>query len=212
MKRMNNKGNTSYEILTVSVTCLILAAVLLVAILRNVSNQKFQMFQYNSKVFALNAVTLTNFDTNRTVYLYEMIDQNLIEPIKNPFSGEDHYCDIYESKVQILTDDKKVTLKCGEFLIDNQSVHANEFQIYRVSDWKDEATTDHDEIRNVYNIEIWDEIYFDTYYEKDLFLIKVNNLLNSNYSSIEEVMENYDILSKQEYRTKSKIKTMSSIK
>lgn len=212
MKRMNNRGNTSYEILTVSVTCLILAAVLLVAILRNVSNQKFQMFQYNSKVFALNAVTLTNFDTNRTVYLYEMIDQNLIEPIKNPFSGEDYYCDIYESKVQILTDDKKVTLKCGEFLIDNQSVHANEFQIYRVSDWKEKATTDHDEIRNVYNIEIGDEIYFDTYYEKDLFLIKVNNLLNSNYSSIEEVMENYDILSKQEYRTKSKIKTMSSIK
>ncbi len=212
MKRMNNKGNTSYEILTVSVTCLILAAVLLVAILRNVSNQKFQMFQYNSKIFALNAVTLTNFDTNRTVYLYEMIDQNLIEPIKNPFSGEDYYCDIYESKVQILTDDKKVTLKCGEFLIDNQSVHANEFQIYRVSDWKEKATTDHDEIRNVYNIEIGDEIYFDTYYEKDLFLIKVNNLLNSNYSSIEEVMENYDILSKQEYRTKSKIKTMSSIK
>ena len=188
MKRMNNRGNTSYEILTVSVTCLILAAVLLVAILRNVSNQKFQMFQYNSKIFALNAVALTNFDTNRTVYLYEMIDQNLIEPIKNPFSGEDHYCDIYESKVQILTDDKKVTLKCGEFLID------------------------HDEIRNVYNIEIGDEIYFDTYYEKDLFLIKVNNLLNSNYSSIEEVMENYDVLSKQEYRTKSKIKTMSSIK
>ena len=212
MKRMNNRGNTSYEILTVSVTCLILAAVLLVAILRNVSNQKFQMFQYNSKIFALNAVALTNFDTNRTVYLYEMIDQNLIEPIKNPFSGEDYYCDIYESKVQILTDDKKVTLKCGEFLIDNQSVHANEFQIYRVSDWKEKATTDHDEIRNVYNIEIGDEIYFDTYYEKDLFLIKVNNLLNSNYSSIEEVMENYDILSKQEYRTKSKIKTMSSIK
>ena len=40
----------------------------------------------------------------------------------------------------------------------------------------------------------------------------IKNESITTLEKLEEVMENYDILSKQEYRTKSKIKTMSSIK
>jgi len=68
----------------------------------------------------MNAINYNSSDKG-TMYLSEMLDLNLISPIKNPFNGKE--CDIYESKVDFSEDIKRVTLKCGEYLIDNEKIN-----------------------------------------------------------------------------------------
>ena len=42
---------------------------------------------------------------------------------------------MYESKVVFSNNNKKVTLKCGDYLIYNQDITSKNYNIYKVSDW-----------------------------------------------------------------------------
>ena len=134
-KKKNNKGFGAYEFLTVAVVCLVLTAILLVAILKLSNKEKYQVFNFNARVMAMNAINY-NFKDEGTIYLYEMLKLDLISPIKNPFNGKN--CDLYESKVEFLKEGKKVTLKCGEYLIDRELVGNKSYTLYRVTDWNDD--------------------------------------------------------------------------
>ena len=100
-----------YEFFAIIIICLVLTVVLLYAILKLSNKEKYQVFSFNAKVMAMNAINYNSSDKG-TMYLSEMLDLNLISPIKNPFNGKE--CDIYESKVDFSEDIKRVTLKCGE--------------------------------------------------------------------------------------------------
>src|SRR5699024_8741387 len=93
-----------------------------------------EVFKYNAKTVGINAVNYNNETSEDVVYLYELINNNLVTRIKNNFSG-DEYCDMYESKVVFSGSSKKVNLKCGEYLIYNQDVTDKKYNIYKVSDW-----------------------------------------------------------------------------
>ena len=112
----DEKGKGTYEFLTVAVTCLILSAILLFIVINNTQKEKYEVFKYNAKTVGINAVNYNNKTSDDVVYLYELINSNLVTRIKNNFSG-DEYCDMYESKVVFSGSSKKVTLKCGEYLI-----------------------------------------------------------------------------------------------
>ena len=103
-KKKNNKGFGAYEFLTVAVVCLVLTAILLVAILKLSNKEKYQVFNFNARVMAMNAINY-NFKDEGTIYLYEMLKLDLISPIKNPFNGKN--CGLYESKVEFLKEGKK---------------------------------------------------------------------------------------------------------
>ena len=197
--RFNNLGKGSYEFLTVAVTCLIVSSIFLFIVINNSQEEKFQVFKYNAKTVGINAVNYNNETSEDVVYLYELINNNLVTRIKNNFSG-DEYCDSYESKVTFSNNSKKVTLKCGEYLIYNQDVTDKDYKIYRVSDWSsDKISGDNVDKIKVYGLIKDGKNLFSDYYEKDLFFKLVEENYGSKYNSFDAIKKDYDIDEKTVY-------------
>lgn len=198
--RFNENGRGTYEFLTVAVTCLVLSAILLFIVINNNQKEKYQVFRYNAKTVGINAVNYNNNTSEDIVYLYELIDSNLVTKIKNNFSGDD-YCDFYESKVVFDDNSKKVTLKCGNYLIYNQDVTDDNYNIYKVSDWSfDELSGNNIDVINVYGLMKGDKNLLDGYYEKDLFVKLVAKKYGSKYNKLNKIKDDYKVVSKKAYR------------
>ena len=142
------------------------------------------------------------FDTD-VVYLYELINSNLVTRIKNNFSG-DEYCDMYESKVVFSLNNKKVTLKCGEYLIYNQDVTDKEYNIYKVSDWSfNKISGDNVDITKVYGLIKNGNNLLDGYYEEELFIKLVRDNYGNKYNSLKDIKKNYKVDEKTAYRKRT---------
>ena len=189
-KKKNNKGFGAYEFLTVAVVCLVLTAILLVAILKLSNKEKYQVFNFNARVMAMNAINY-NFKDEGTIYLYEMLKLDLISPIKNPFNGKN--CDLYESKVEFLKEGKKVTLKCGEYLIDRELVGNKSYTLYRVTDWNDDKEYEANDSKTIYNLSKKGKLVLNNYYEKELLVTMLNEKKNKKYDSLKEIEKDYKL-------------------
>lgn len=201
--RFNEKGKGTYEFLTVAVTCLILSAILLFIVINNTQKEKYEVFKYNAKTVGINAVNYNNETSEDVVYLYELINNNLVTRIKNNFSG-DEYCDMYESKVVFSGSSKKVTLKCGEYLIYNQDVTDKKYNIYKVSDWSFNKINGNDvDTVKVYGLMKNGKNLLDGYYEKELFIKLVRDNYGDKYNSLKDIKENYKVDEKTAYRKRT---------
>ena len=201
--RFNEKGKGTYEFLTVAVTCLILSAILLFIVINNTQKEKYEVFKYNAKTVGINAVNYNNKTSEDVVYLYELINSNLVTRIKNNFSG-DEYCDMYESKVVFSGSSKKVTLKCGEYLIYNQDVTDKKYNIYKVSDWSFNKINGNDvDTVKVYGLMKNGKNLLDGYYEKELFIKLVRDNYGDKYNSLKDIKENYKVDEKTAYRKRT---------
>ena len=201
--RFNEKGKGTYEFLTVAVTCLILSAILLFIVINNTQKEKYEVFKYNAKTVGINAVNFNNETSEDVVYLYELINSNLVTRIKNNFSG-DEYCDMYESKVVFSGSSKKVTLKCGEYLIYNQDVTDKKYNIYKVSDWSfDKINGDDVDTVKMYGLIKNGKNLLDGYYEKELFIKLVRDNYGDKYNSLKDIKENYKVDEKTAYRKRT---------
>ena len=201
----NNNGRGTYEFLTVMVTCLVCSAILLFTVINNNKKEKFEVFKYNAKTVGINAVNYNNKTSDDAVYLYELVDANLVTRIKNNFSG-DLYCDMYESKVVFSNNNKKVTLKCGDYLIYNQDITSKNYNIYKVSDWSfNKISGNNVDTVKVYGLIKNGKNLLDSYYEKDLFIKLVATNYGDKYSSFKTIKKNYDIDEKIAYRKRTLI-------
>ena len=201
----NNNGRGTYEFLTVMVTCLVCSAILLFTVINNNKKEKFEVFKYNAKTVGINAVNYNNKTSDDVVYLYELVDANLVTRIKNNFSG-DLYCDMYESKVVFSNNNKKVTLKCGDYLIYNQDITSKNYNIYKVSDWSfNKISGNNVDTVKVYGLIKNGKNLLDSYYEKDLFIKLVATNYGDKYSSFKTIKKNYDIDEKIAYRKRTLI-------
>ena len=201
--RFDEKGKGTYEFLTVAVTCLILSAILLFIVINNTQKEKYEVFKYNAKTVGINAVNYNNKTSDDVVYLYELINSNLVTRIKNNFSG-DEYCDMYESKVVFSGSSKKVTLKCGEYLIYNQDVTDKKYNIYKVSDWSfDKINGDNVDTVKVYGLIKNGNNLLDEYYEEELFIKLVKDNYGNKYNSLKDIKENYKVDEKTAYRKRT---------
>ena len=201
--RFDEKGKGTYEFLTVAVTCLILSAILLFIVINNTQKEKYEVFKYNAKTVGINAVNYNNETSEDVVYLYELINSNLVTRIKNNFSG-DEYCDMYESKVVFSGSSKKVTLKCGEYLIYNQDVTDKKYNIYKVSDWSFNKINGNDvDTVKVYGLMKNGKNLLDGYYEKELFIKLVRDNYGDKYNSLKDIKENYKVDEKTAYRKRT---------
>lgn len=196
-----------YEFFAIIIICLVLTVVLLYAILKLSNKEKYQVFSFNAKVMAMNAINYNSSDKG-TMYLSEMLDLNLISPIKNPFNGKE--CDIYESKVDFSENIKKVTLKCGEYLIDNEKINNKTYTIYKVSDWTENKEYENNDMEVVYNITKKGKLLLNDYYQKDLLIKVVNKELHKDYKKISEVKKDYKLVSKKLYRKKTKFREVTN--
>ena len=202
-QRFNEKGRGTYEFLTVAVTCLVLSAIFLGIVIHNNKQEKYQVFRYNAKIVGINAVNYNNETSEDVVYLYELINNNLVTKIKNNFSS-DEYCDMYESKVVFSNDNKKVTLKCDNYLIYNQDVTDEKYSIYKVSDWSTRKLSgDNVDKVKVYGLIKNGKNLLNEYYEEDLFIKLVANNYGSKYDSLETIKKNYKVEEKTLYRKRT---------
>ena len=203
--RLNNSGRGAYELLSVAFVCLLVSCILLVTILSHVDSEKYQVFCYNAKIMALNAVNVRNNTNQKNIYLYQMIQDGLISPIKNPFSGDD-YCNIYESKVSFNGDKRSVNLQCGSYVISSSDIGDNSYSIYEVSSWVQGTRDGEVDKKTVYNI-MEDKTYLlDGFYEEELALDLFNEKYHQEFTSIKEVEKEYEVVSKEVFRSKKFVK------
>ena len=197
---MSSWGKSNYEFLTVAVVCLILAAIVLGIALNNVQKERFRVFRYNAKTVGINAINYEARNSDSIVYLYELINDNLVTEVKNNFSG-DEFCDYYQSKVEFVDDKKLVTLKCGKYLIYKQDVTLEDYSIYKVSDWSfDKVSGDNIDVTTVYSLKMNGDTLLSGYYEKDLFIKLVASNFGKKYNSLDKIEKDYDVVSKKAYR------------
>ncbi len=205
----NNKGFGSKEILTVSVVCFILAAILLVFAIRSSNGQKYRVMEYNARVFGISATTYQMENNNNVVYMAELLENGLFSQVKNPF-GNEKYCDAFESKVEYQDEKKYVTLQCGDYLIDHQLVSSEKYSIYKVSNWVDKKESDTMQTQTFYNYKEDSKDGFDQSYNEEMFLYVFNKKMNTEYTKISDIPIKYQVYSKVLYRTKNLVDVVSS--
>ncbi len=210
MKRKKTEaGFGAYEFLTVSVVCLILATILLLLTLNNINLERYQIFQYNAKIMALNAINIENETNQESVYLYQMQEQGLISAIKNPFSAKDG-CDSYASKVVFKNSERYVTLQCGDYLIDNHRLTDEVTAIYHVGKWTTTKPKKSYETKTVYNLVIDGQKVLKEAEEEALFIAIVNQKLLENFQSVAEIGKEYPVKKQTMYREKTIIKKLKT--
>ncbi len=197
---MNFSGKSNYEFLTVAVVCLILASIVLGIALNNVRNERFRVFRYNAKIVGINAINYEARNSEDVVYLYELINDNLIKEVKNSFFG-DESCDLYASKVEFVDDKKMVTLQCGNYLIYKQDITDKNYDIYKVDDWSFEKKDGKDiDTIDVYSLNKNGKDLLNGFYEEDLFVKLVASNYGDEYNSLEQIEKDFDVKSKKAYR------------
>ncbi len=201
---MNKKGFAKHEVLTIIALIIIVIAIVLNYIIQSGNKQKFETMKSSAQSFAsVVAGNLDGFDVYfNEHYLGEVVDNGLMKNIKNPFDGG--VCDINESKVLVIEGKRFVTLKCGDYLIDNQDDSSlDSIIIYKVSEWSDTKSEDSNQELEVYNCVVDNKEVFDKYLESTNFLYNVNKKYNQQYNSLESVKGSCEIKSKKIYRNKT---------
>lgn len=197
---MSYWGKSNYEFLTVAVVCLILTSIVLGIVLNNVQNEKFRVFRYNAKTVGINAINYEARNSDSIVYLYELVNDNLVSDVKNNFSG-DEVCDYYQSKVEFVDNKKLVTLKCGKYLIYKQDITDKDYNIYKVSEWSfDYKSGENIDVTTVYTLKMNGNVLLNGYYEKDLFIKLVASNFGKKYNNLNAIEQDYDVVSKKAYR------------
>ncbi len=210
-KRKKEKGFSAIELLSIALLVLVVAAIFLVIALQSSYNDKYQVFQYSATQFGVNATGFQFQDEKREIFLKELIDNKAISPIKNPFY-EPKYCDTANSKVRFDSNgvDKYVTLKCGEYLIEEQSVSDKTFTIYKVTEWKEKKKKDNDEERILFNYIKNGKNAFAESYEENMFLYAFNEENGTTYWDVSMIPQEYGVYQKTFYRSKTKVGTVEA--
>ncbi len=185
-------GIGAYEILCISLICLTFAIVLLSCVLKSDETEKYQVMANNARLFGISSISygIEDYDS---IYLGELVQDGLISRIKNSFSGE-VYCDPYQSKVEFQMQKKFITLQCGNYLIKNQYIASNSYDIYKVGEWKKGITSQDDDQMIGYNYYSNGSLDFGTYYEEDAFLYLFNLKNDTYYKKIEDIPNRYQVV------------------
>ena len=210
-KRKKEKGFSAAELLGVALVVLVVAAIFLVIALQTSYDEKYDTFQNSATQFGVQATGFQFQDTKNEIFLKELVDKEAISPVKNPFH-EPKFCDTANSKVSFASNgtDKYVTLKCGEYLIDNEPVSAKKFTIYKVSEWSEKKKHDDDEEIVLYNYKKDGKDGFSEFYEANMFLYALNEQYGTFYWDVSVVPAEYGVYSKTFYRTKTKVATVDT--
>lgn len=201
------RQNKKREVIIVMLCLLVVGSYLLYSIVDKKIVNNFRAFKYNAISF--NDVVISNFSSfsnDKIVYLAEVIDEGLLTSIKSPFSS--NYCDTKESLVEEDDNDRYVTLKCDDYLIEHYDIKdSNNVIIYKVGKWDTNKNLKDIEEKILYNcIDNNSKAkIFDEYVEKDYFIYKINKEFSTNYSSLDEIKNNCNVVSKKFYRTKVEV-------
>lgn len=201
---MNNKGFMRFEVVTVMLIGIVAFCGGAFLILKSANNQRINTMSTNGlKLSEVVATNIASFKNLNTVYLQEVINEELLNNIKNPFDGGN--CDATESRVDMISGKPYTTLRCGKYLIDKENIKdVNETKIYKISDWKNEKITGEDvEEKKFYNCKKDGKNIYDEYLEDGYLVARINHDYDTNYYFIEELSNFCEkVVEKTYYRTK----------
>ena len=200
----NNKGFGKFEVLTMIVLMLSLVAYLGYTVLNRSDRAKLKTMKDSaisfSRTVSLNLATFHNLDY---VYLDEAVEEQLVKRIKSPISSG--YCSESQSFVHMENGEPYVTLKCGDYLIDNVNFSGSREDIpyYKVSEWREEKKSDKDEERVLYNCVKNGKEMFDEYYDELYFVYLVNKEFGTEHFFSASITDECKVSSKTFYRTRT---------
>lgn len=205
---MNNKGFLRYEVVTILLICIIAFCGGAFFIVKNVNNQKISTMSSNGlKLSEVVVANISSFKNLNMVYLEEVINEELLNNIKNPFGGGN--CDTTESKVDIIDGKPYTTLRCGSYLIDKENIRdVEKTHIYKISEWSSSKIDGENiEEKVFYNCKKDGKNLYENFLEEGFLVAKINNDYDKNYYFIENLTDVCDeIVEKTFYRTKDVFK------
>lgn len=199
----NSKGIIKYELVTVILLILVIFAFLFYVLLGGVSKHKIKTMKENAVTFSNTVATnIASFHNVDTVYLGEAINEKIIKEIKSPVGGGT--CNISESKVSFDSGNVFVTLRCGDYLIDNENiVNGDNMKVYKVSKYQEEKLSSSKmERKKLYNCKKDNKLIYDEYYEELYFISKINEDNDTNYFYAKDIKDTCEVVSKTFYREK----------
>lgn len=204
--RKNNKGIGGIELITIIGLLLVIFAFFSFILLKGLNRQRIDTMKENALTLSKTVVTnIASFRNVSLVYLGEAIDEKVSPNIKSPFGGK--YCDPALSKVESDGGRVYVTLKCGKYEIHHIEIKdKDKVPMIEVSEWDakkpeaDEANGVKVEETTLYNCIENGKEKFDSFYEKDYLLYRVNKEYNTNYYFMDDIT-NCTIKPKKFFRT-----------
>ncbi len=207
MKQKNKKGIASTELLLVLAFIIVIVAIVAWLFLSNDHNKrKYEVLAENARDFSVRVSEYRDkyLKYDDVIYLADLVNNNYIKAFKNPFGG-DATCDIYESKIEIVSNSERyVTLRCGNYLIDRQDTSSNEYKVYKVSDWKDNIS-DSELVQSakLYNYQKDGKNVLSSYVTEKELIDSYNQKESQDIETIEEIdLKKFAITTKTFYRTK----------
>lgn len=210
MKVRNNKGLVLPELMAILAFFALIFAFGAYVSFQNLDKRKYEVFAQNARDFVTKSLTYSSEygRYQEEYYLDELVSSRYIKAYNNPFSGGGK-CSLYESKVVITDDDEKyVTLRCGDYLIDHQRFLSGSYKVYKVSEWQEEIGDDLEaQTAKLYNYEKNGQLVLENYVVQKEFLALFNQNEEKNVKSIESIdLQNYNVITKTFYRTKKLVR------
>jgi len=210
----NNKGVGAYRLLPIVLASIIVSGVVLAIAFRTTHNEKYKIFRYNAKMLALNTEKIIKYRGRENVSLLELTNAGYHAKIKNPFLGED-FCDPNESFVSLEKSQIHVTLRCGNYLINDQYIGEKEYDIYQITkDWQEEKPSGNKkniDTKLMYNYQEDNEMVNTRFYDEAVFLYKFNIRHDTEYQSVDEIPNEFNIIERRFYRVRKFVTKIKSI-
>ena len=207
--KKNNKGIAVPKLIVFLAFILIVFAFAGYSIYQNKDRRQFEVFVQNARDFGTKATTyrVERIKNYNEVYLIDLVSDNYMKSYKNPFDGGD--CDLYESKVVFSSNgEKRVTLKCGDYLVDSQVWSSGNYKVYKVSSWTDNIghSLEAETVR-LYKYQKNGMDVLNDYVVTKKLITTYNQKENKNIRNIEQIdEENIKVIGKIFYRTKKLVK------
>ena len=209
--KLNNKGFSLREFIAVLLVMVIVTLVVLNVFFKGNKNLPYKNFRNLAKDFSINATSLRDSDPkyHNRVFLVDTIKNNYSHELSNPFNKKEN-CDKYESKVVFdEANKKKITLKCGNYLIFNEDgfSSADGYTIYKVSKWSEKVITGGNvQTQTFYNYSLDGNLVLDKYLIEKEFLETYSSKTGNNILSLSQVdTDKYTIEKKTYYRTMEEV-------
>ena len=210
MKMIDNRGIAAVGLATLLVCLTIVLGVASYMILKHSDERKYEVFAQNARNFATKVASYRDgrIKYYKEIYLIDIVSDNYIKPYKNPFNGGGN-CDLYESNVITVSGSERyVTLKCGDYIIENQRVSSNNYKVYKISPWQTTIPNSLEmESIKLYNYQKNGKVVLDEYVVSRELVEEYNKNERKNVKSIDDIdISEATVITKTFYRSKELVK------
>lgn len=206
MKKINRKGFSKIEVITVLGVLAVLIALGVKLVVDNSKN--YGAFKNLANNFAKDVAKYKDRypKADNTYYLNELIEKGYSEELKNPINTTET-CDKYDSYVEIPeTNNKKVTLNCGNYLVEGTQDSA--YKVYEVTPWSETKQETDNDSNVLFNYKVGDQVMLGEYVSQKAFIglyySKTGAIIHNPYDLDKD--PNVELLTKIVNRTKTLVK------